>query len=135
MLTSTLLIASLGCVGAFWLSIVPSAKQNSEVVKKKRVHVTLDGFGNFDPKKFLVLSMDVDGSVRDLIGHEIVEEGFESLLHDGNPRNPCLLQLSIRHEEKTSVATLSNVLAKLKAASDPQRETVIYLYLDEGIRP
>jgi hypothetical protein len=79
--------------------------------------------------------MEPDGSLRDIAGHEIEKEGFKSLLHDGNPKNPWLLQLQILHEEKTSVATLSDVLAKLKAAADPRRETIIFLYLDERIHP
>lgn len=134
MFNSILLFASLGCIGAIWLSVVPNAKQSSQITGKSRFRVTLDGLGELDPEKILLLSMDVGGGLRDLTGHEFEESEFGSVLHDGNPKKPCLLRIQIYDEGKTSVATLSNLLAKLRAASDPQRETIIFLYLDENVR-
>ena len=126
-----LLFAFLCFVGVLYLSVAPIAGQGGKVAGNSMFHVSLDVLGEMDPEKVLLLTMDSSGDLRDLTGHELLEEEFKSLLHEGQPKKPYLLRLQIRDEGKTSLAALSKTLAKLRAASDPNRETIVFLYLDE----
>lgn len=93
--------------------------------------VVFDGFEDTTSEKALLLSLDNGGQLRDLMGHEVEDDGLRSILRQGNAMRACSIKIKIEHEEQTTLAILADVLAKFKALSDPQRETVIILHLEK----
>lgn len=93
--------------------------------------VMFDGLEHATSEKVLLLSLDNGGQLWDLMGHEIEDDGLKTILRQGDAMKPCSIKIKIDDEEKTSVATLADVLAKFKALSDPQKQTVITLHLEK----
>jgi hypothetical protein len=85
-----------------------------------------------DTDKALVLTVSKNGIVRDLLGHQIRIPGVIKLRphsHAGNPQITDIIIIQLENEEETPVAVVGEVLCELRATADPQRETVVYLYL------
>jgi hypothetical protein len=82
-----------------------------------------------DPVKPLVLSMDVDGSLSETLGHSVSAADLKQALGGRGRRDPLHIKFVLENEEKTSVATLCKTLSLLNSSSNPEREIYVVLSL------
>jgi hypothetical protein len=127
-LFSTLFVALFGCAGIVWL-LHPGTVHTVCAVEKSKFSVIIAGPGETVPEKGLLLSLDEIGRLTDLLGHEVGTAGLKSLFHSGRSKKPFVILLQFSNQKRTSFDTLAKVLTHFKKATDPRKDTVIYIYL------
>jgi hypothetical protein len=91
--------------------------------------VKLETLNDRDSDRALLLCMDSSGELRDIAGHEASLEELKSVMSQGKANHVCQIKLIIDCEEKTSLPTFGEVISLLRAASDPNKETTVFVHL------
>jgi hypothetical protein len=78
-----------------------------------------------------LLSLESDGTLRDTLGHEVDSKELSFMMGNAIPKKELEVHLVIQEEDKISAQTLGKLLARLRALSNPNRKTVLYLHLKE----
>jgi len=110
-------------------NVKPRVRGYKVTKTKPGLHVKIQVIEPTDksPETTLDLQVDSQGDLYDIDSHPIDEKGWKGVMRGRVKGKARFIRLWFSNEEKTSLATLSHVLEKMKSYAGPGQQTSIFL--------